>query len=210
MNVAAAARRPIQATARMVMRRPPRRSKVARADQNVRITAAASAIDHVVARGSIESGRAGPAIGLGGAPSRVARSIPIDAGDKANRIDGGRGSSCRTPKAKQASNAASTSRCEASKRGGKIAARRAAPAVKTASTQRSRPPNANRIQAVSARSATAPHEAPRRVPSDGFGVVVLVLVTVVARIVVLVSREIDLVEDDGHHLWMTRGERLNR
>ena len=51
-----------------------------------------------------------------------------------------------------------------------------------------------------ARRATRPRE--KAVRSDRrFGVVVLVLVAVVARIVVLVAREIDLVQHDGGRSW---------
>src|SRR5436853_5712659 len=52
------------------------------------------------------------------------------------------------------------------------------------------PANANSVHAASRTSAVEPPTL------DGFGVVVLVLVAVITRIVVLVAREIDPVQDE--------------
>src|SRR6476469_2868894 len=46
--------------------------------------------------------------------------------------------------------------------------------------------------------------------SDGLGVVVLVLIAVIARVVVLVAGEVDLVEDDPDLLGMRLDDRLQR
>src|SRR2546425_13352839 len=81
-------------------------------------------------------------------------------------------------------------------RGGASNTRTATPMASGTVVQRYVPANANSAQpAVSSRTCAARRPLDRR-----FGVVVLVLVAVVARIVVLVAREIDLVQHDGRVL----------
>src|SRR5947208_13624938 len=78
-------------------------------------------------------------------------------------------------------------------RGGERTARASAPALIGTSVQRYAPANPNRAHAATAASRRA-----GQVLSDRPRVVVLVLLTVVSRIVVPVSREVDLVEHRAH------------
>src|SRR6516164_2662599 len=66
-----------------------------------------------------------------------------------------------------------------------------------------------RMISVRPTNASRPTRAAGRL-GRGFGVIVLVLVSVVARIVVLVSREVDLVEDDGREPRRGGHDRLER
>src|SRR5437868_3074066 len=69
-----------------------------------------------------------------------------------------------------------------------------------ASVHGSRPPNANSSQPIV--TAIDPAAIRSRAASDRrFGVVVLVLVAVVAGVIVLVPREVDLVQDDRRIAW---------
>src|SRR5689334_18319062 len=126
------------------------------------------------------------------------------AGDIARRTRGGSGTSCRATIARQTQSNTSTIRVSAPKiRGRTIAASASVMTASGARVQEYAPPNAKSVQAIAATSTAAPGAR-----SDRFRVVVLVLVAVVARIVVLVAREIDLVEHDGGHLRMRCHDRL--
>src|SRR6185369_1992738 len=65
------------------------------------------------------------------------------------------------------------------------------------------PANRKSVRPRKTRRATRPEGSDR-----GFSVVVLVLMPVVARIVVLVAREVDLVQDDGGRLRRRRHDGL--
>src|ERR1043165_6036393 len=75
---------------------------------------------------------------------------------------------------------------------------RTSPSTSPARMKRVRPRKTSRATSPAGRS------------DRGFGVVVLVLMAVVARIVVLVAREVDLVQDDGREARRRRHDRFER
>src|SRR6266851_548167 len=190
---------PDQATARARRRTPPYRS-ASRVVQNSTMTNAATAAALSVAPSSIVSGR----LRAAPLPSRSSMSTSGACGESVRRQASGRGTSCRSGQQRHAKSAASSARDPGRARRGRMKnAARATTTAAGASVHAYAPPNANSVQTSAA--ALSPGAAPgverlaargsavettpdvcRALRLGGFGVVVLVLVTVVARVVVLV------------------------
>src|SRR3989442_694674 len=171
-------------TARVATRTPPL-AKVDLAHQNNNTKPTASVSDTIVDAGSIDSGRAAPdAMSNRRLPSRSAA-----AGEIASRRDGGSGTTWRATTSRHAISATSSHRSGGRPTSGRTITTRTRPAITTATAiQGATPANANSVAPRRMEIARDAAEALDR----GFRIVVLVLMSVVPRIVVLISREIDL------------------
>src|SRR5476651_2895460 len=132
---------------------------------------------------------------MAGAAAKLAtRSTVKASGDRRSRVAAGSGINWHATASRQASSDQSSSQPGPRPIDGRVVTSiSATPAHSGTVVQRYAPANATSAQPIRRRRGKAATETSER----GFGVVVLVLMAVVPRVVVLVLREVDLVQHDG-------------